>query len=67
MVADQKKDGNIVSGQAVNALGELALLGLGRLTGLIGITAEEDEVNAVVYSIVYYLVQSFKEIFQARG
>jgi hypothetical protein len=59
VVADEEEDGDAIGGEAVNALGELSLLGLGGLTALIGITAEEDKVNLVFQGIVYNLVQSF--------
>ena len=65
VIADEEEDGDAIGGEAVNALGELSLLGLGGLTALIGITAEEDKVNLVFQGIIDHLVQSFYEIGEA--
>ena len=59
VVADEEEDGDAIGGEAVNALGELSLLGLGGLTALIGIAAEEDKVDFVFQGIIDHLVQSF--------
>jgi len=65
VIADEEKDRDAVGGQATDALGKLPLLGLARLTTLIGITAEEDEVYAILQGIVYHLVKGSQEIKKA--
>ena len=47
VVTDQQEDGDTTGGQAINASGELPLLSLARLTTLVGVTAEENQVYPV--------------------
>ncbi len=67
MVADEEKDGDAGARKAVDAPGELPLLGLGRLAGLIGVPAEKDEVDMVFQGEVDELVEGGQEIGQAGG
>ena len=57
MIAGEEKDGDTISGQAVNAFGKLPLLSLVWLTTLISIAAEEDEVYFIFQGIIYHLVK----------
>jgi hypothetical protein len=52
MVADEQEYGDIAGGQSVNAPGEFSLLGLAGFTGLIGVTAKENKVDAVFNGVV---------------
>ena len=65
VVAGKEKDGDAAGGEAVNPSGKLSLLGLARLTALVGITAEEDKVCPVLKGIVYQLVKGGQEVFQS--
>ncbi len=65
VVANKEEDGNTTGGQPVNALGKLPLMSLARLTTLIGITAEEDEVYSVLQGIVHNLVKGRQEVEKA--
>ncbi len=57
VITDEEEDRDTAGGQPVYALGKLPLLGLARLTTLVGITAEEDKVYLISQSIVYNLVK----------
>ena len=52
VVADQEEDGNAVLGKVGHAAGELALVGLGRVAALVGVSGEEDEVNVLTDGVV---------------
>ena len=67
VVADQQEDGDAVAGQLVYAFGKLPLLGLARLTALVGVTAEEDQVYPVFQGIIYHLVEGGDKVKEARG
>ncbi len=67
VVTDEKEYRDATGGQTIKALGKLSLLGLARLTALVGITAEEDEVYPVLQGVVNHLVKNGEEIKQARG
>jgi len=57
VVADKEEDRDAVGGQAINASGKFPLLGLARLTTLVGIAAEEDKVYLIFQGVVYNLVK----------
>ena len=67
VVTDEEEDGDTAGRQAVYAPGKLPLLGLARLTALIGIATEEDKVYLVFQGIVYHLVKGRQKIKEARG
>ena len=67
MVAGEEENGYSGGGKTANAPGKLALLGLGRLAGLIGITAEKNKVDLVFKSVVDKLIKDGKEIAEAGG
>jgi len=58
VVANEEEDRDAISGQEVNSFGKFPLLGLGRLTALVGIAAEEDKVYLIFQGIVYNLVKN---------
>jgi hypothetical protein len=67
MVAHEEKGGDVVGGKAIDTPGEFPLLGLGGLAGLVGITAEKDQVYFVLQCIIYDFVQRREEVEEARG
>ena len=64
VVADQQEGGDSLGREPGNALGELALVGLGRVAALVGITAEQHEVDAVVDGEVDGLVEGVEEVHE---
>ena len=52
MVAGDEEDGDALRGELGDALGELALVGLGRVAVLIGVAGKEDGVDAVVDGVL---------------
>ncbi len=67
MVANEEEDGDTAGGQAIDASGKFPLLSLARLTTLIGITTEENEVYLIFQGVVYDLVKGKQEIKKACG
>ncbi len=67
VVAGEEVDGDAVAGEPGNAAGELALVGLGGVAGLVGVAGEEDGVYAFGEGVVHQLVVGGEEVQEARG
>jgi len=57
VVADEEEDSDAASSETIDAPGELPLLGLARLTALVGVAAEKHEVYPIFQRVVDKLVE----------
>ena len=64
VVADQQEGGDSLVREPDYAPGELPLVGLRRVAALVGVAAEQHEVDAVVYSEVDGLVEGVEEVHE---
>ena len=65
MVACEQEQLRAVLAQPADTLGELTLICLAGVTALVGVAAEEDQIDLVVQGIVYQLVEGGQEIKEA--
>ena len=65
VIADEEENRDTAGGQAFNPSGEFPLLGLARVTALIGITTKENQVYPVFQGVICDLVEGREKVEEA--